>query len=157
METREIEKFLNREILACASYLISELMTVDKFQEELWEMQALDYDAAVYDYVFNNPNIDDVEVYCTGERIDFTTDKELYKYLADNDKFADFCEDLRLEPEEREIFEYWIITDYLGRKLQGKGEAVLFNFYGLTIWGRTTTGQAIALDGVIQRIFEELN
>ena len=59
------------------------------------------------------------------------------------------------ETEPQEIFEWWIITEWLAKKLEDKGEAILDwgnNFY----WGRTCTGQAILLDGVISEICEEM-
>jgi len=59
--------------------------------------------------------------------------------------------------EEREVFEHWIVTDRLGRDLLEKGETVCFDFLGHVVWARTTTGQEIALDGVICEIHRELN
>ena len=50
-----------------------------------------------------------------------------------------------------EIFEYWLVSPYLGRKLRESGEPVLERC-GAWIWGRTCTGQAIALDWVIEKI-----
>lgn len=60
-----------------------------------------------------------------------------------------------LDPEQIEIFEHWIISAWLARKLAEKGE-VIGEFAGLTIWGRSTTGQAISLDYVIQELAAEL-
>lgn len=62
------------------------------------------------------------------------------------------CEDNYTEPE---IYEYWAVSDWLGRKLKDHGEIVA-DVYP-TIWGRTTTGQAILLDGVIRDIVKELH
>ncbi len=61
------------------------------------------------------------------------------------------------EPEEeaREAYEHWIVSDWLAEKLRDKGEMV-GELHGLTIWGRCTTGQAIALDGVMQEIAKDL-
>ena len=57
---------------------------------------------------------------------------------------------------EREVFEYYIVSDYLADELQERGEVIEHDFYGLTIWGRTTTGQAISMDWVIQDIYNNL-
>lgn len=57
--------------------------------------------------------------------------------------------------EPKEIFEWWAITDWLAGKLENVGEPILFSDYG-TWWGRTCTGQSIELDGVIQKITENL-
>ena len=59
------------------------------------------------------------------------------------------------ESQPQEIFEWWIVTDFLYRKLKAHGEPVLEwgdNYY----WGRTCCGQAIRLDWVISKICEEM-
>ena len=55
------------------------------------------------------------------------------------------------EAEMQGIYEYYIVTDWLGEKLRDRGEPVFERYLGW-IWGRTCTGQAIALDGVISDI-----
>ncbi len=55
-----------------------------------------------------------------------------------------------------EIYEYWAVTPWLAKKLINRSEKVDQDFYGLCVWGRTCTGQAIYMDGVIRRIVEEL-
>lgn len=60
-----------------------------------------------------------------------------------------------LDQEGQEIFEWWMVTNWLGEKLKEKGKAVVSD--GLnTYWGRTTTGQAILLDHVISEICSEM-
>ena len=54
-----------------------------------------------------------------------------------------------------EIFEYWIVSSWLGSKLKSKGE-IVFDIGWNTIWGRQTTGQAIYMDGVIEEIAGDL-
>lgn len=56
-----------------------------------------------------------------------------------------------LKENPQEIFEWWLVTDWLGQKLYEKGEPVLRNGFG-TWWGRTTTGQSIEMDDVIIQI-----
>jgi hypothetical protein len=62
-----------------------------------------------------------------------------------------------IEPYQREVYEHWIITDWLADKLEAHGEKVDRDFAGLTVWARTTTGQAIASDYVIEAITAEVN
>jgi hypothetical protein len=50
---------------------------------------------------------------------------------------------------EREVLEHWIVSDWLAERLAQRGETVDQDFAGLTIWGRTTTGQPIECDDVI--------
>lgn len=56
------------------------------------------------------------------------------------------------QPDGREVFEHWLVTDDLARRLEAHGESVARDVQGLTIWGRSTTGQGIAMDRVIQDI-----
>lgn len=67
------------------------------------------------------------------------------------------CEQDDLEPYQREVFEHWLVSDWLADKLEALGEKVDRDFAGLAIWARTTTGQAISADGVIERICADLN
>lgn len=67
------------------------------------------------------------------------------------------CEADDLEPYQREVYEHWIVSDWLADELEAEGEKVDKDFAGLTVWARTTTGQAIAADGVIERICAKLN
>jgi hypothetical protein len=54
------------------------------------------------------------------------------------------------------ILQWWLVSAWLGRKLILKGEAVIANGYGVW-WGRTTSGQAILNDYVIDEIYNEVN
>jgi hypothetical protein len=57
--------------------------------------------------------------------------------------------------EVQEIYEWWVVSDWLREKLRDKGNPILENDYG-SWWGRRTTGQAIKMDGVIREIVKEL-
>ena len=56
---------------------------------------------------------------------------------------------------DKEIYEWRLVSSWLIAKLRDRGEAILVNEYGAW-WGRACTGQAIALDGVIEDIYNEL-
>lgn len=56
------------------------------------------------------------------------------------------------DPYEWEVYEQWAVSAWLAEKLQSQGEKVDTDFAGLNVWARTTTGQAISMDAVIQRI-----
>lgn len=62
------------------------------------------------------------------------------------------------EPESvpQEIFEWWLCSDWLLEQLEARGEPVLHTDFGAW-WGRTTTGQAISMDGVIEDIYNSLS
>jgi hypothetical protein len=80
------------------------------------------------------------------------------EYGTFDDDAATICDFQNLDPYDyaREIFEHWIVTDWLADKLAAKGEAVSKDIAGLTVWGRTTTGQAISMDHVIEQIYADL-
>ncbi len=87
-------------------------------------------------------------------------------YHADQDRvmplgaWQDACEDLGLESGdgliEREVYEHWIVSEWLADKLIERGEKVDKDFCGVIVWARTTTGQGIASDSVIEKIHTEL-
>jgi hypothetical protein len=68
----------------------------------------------------------------------------------------DVCEGLQVDPYYWEIFEHWDVSSFLAHRLQQQGEYVNRDFGGLEVWARTTTGQSIAMDGVIIKIYREL-
>lgn len=71
--------------------------------------------------------------------------------------WQELCEENDIEPYQREVFEHWIVSDWLADRLAEKGEKVDKDFAGLTVWARTTTGQGIASDWVIEQIAADLN
>jgi hypothetical protein len=70
----------------------------------------------------------------------------------DYDGWQELCEDNRIEPYDREVFEHWSVSNWLAARLEAYGEKVDTDFYGHNVWARTTTGQSITMDGVIQDI-----
>ena len=56
------------------------------------------------------------------------------------------------EPYERQVFEAWSISNWLGDELEKRGERVTRDLANHNVWSRCTTGQAIALDHVIEQI-----
>lgn len=77
-------------------------------------------------------------------------------YESREDAARAFCEVHDLEPYQREVYEHWVVTEWFGRELEAHGEKVDFDFAGLTVWARTTTGQAIYTDSVIAEIYRGL-
>lgn len=93
-------------------------------------------------------------------------DKDLIYIQIVDDEFVDstwlindwgeLCKEQDIEPEESEIYEHWVVSDWLARKLSEKGHKVDNDFMGLTIWGRPTTGRSISMDGVMKEIAKDL-
>lgn len=85
---------------------------------------------------------------CEGE-IEYNQEKGNYACRNCREEYssAEDCERIQ------EIYEWWVVSNYMLRKLKELGEPVLSNDYG-NWWGRTGTGQAIKLDCTIDKILE---
>lgn len=85
-------------------------------------------------------------------------DSEALFETCSADTWQDLCgiESIETEDYEREIFEHWIVSDCLADKLETEGEKIMRDFFGFTIWGRSTTGQAISIDQVICDIYDDM-
>lgn len=53
--------------------------------------------------------------------------------------------------DAREVYEWWLVSDWLVQQLEGIGVPVLRNEYG-NWWGRTCTGQGYIMDGTLQEV-----
>jgi len=63
------------------------------------------------------------------------------------------CFERNKKPQE--VLEWWLVSQWLGRKLLIEGEPIIDNNFG--VWfGRTTSGQAIAMDEPIEKIFNSV-
>jgi len=83
------------------------------------------------------------------EEIDYDEDNG---YLS-NDEIADLYESSFGEIVYKEPLEFWIVSDWLAEKLREKGEVIIdYEHVDFYIWGRSCSGQAIYLDGVIREI-----
>ena len=78
-------------------------------------------------------------------------------FLIENGDTKELCQqfDVNTDDFRGDIYEHWLTSDWLARKLKGRGE-VTGELCGLTIWGRGATGQSICLDRVIQNLAIEL-
>lgn len=54
-----------------------------------------------------------------------------------------------------EVLEWWLVTPYMAELLKENGEVILSTL-DCYWWGRTTRGQALYMDGVIQEIAEQI-
>ena len=125
------QRIIGQNVLACASTLVFDL---NERGDEL-----------SYDF-YEAPITDD-------QWLEAAMDHDApFNFETDMDEVLEYCDDVGAFPESREVYEHWIITDWLATKLEMEHELVIRDFHGLIIWGRTTTGQPMSMDGVIQRI-----
>lgn len=68
--------------------------------------------------------------------------------------YESICSNHGLDYEYTDVYEYWVVSDWLSRKLAEKGESIA-EVCGLPVWGRCTSGQMIACDGVIEELAVE--
>ncbi|MEM7590918.1 MAG: hypothetical protein AAF383_05265 [Cyanobacteria bacterium P01_A01_bin.83] len=153
-----IQDFVSREIIYCVSSLVYTLNKEGKLDEEYWNLlESIDWEEAEAEIQQNNCIVQE-EVDLWGV---YDTDTDYYvvdpnhdtKHQAIQEYFNE--QNWDLHEYNREVYEHWLVSSYLGEKLKAKGETVE-EFYGLTIWGRTTTGMAIAYDCVIKEIYDDL-
>jgi hypothetical protein len=55
----------------------------------------------------------------------------------------------------REVYEQWSVSDWLAYRLQNAGETVR-EFFGMQVWLRTCTGQALYMDACFRTIVRAL-
>lgn len=154
---RTPDDIVRAEILVCVSSLVSTLAgdygrdfertDLGALVEQAFELAAPipDYESAARDAGWT-PTQDNAEIRRDGERVS----------CSGADRWQVACERDNIEPHDREVYEHWAITSWLADKLEAKGEKVDRDFAGLTVWARTTTGQMVAADWVIEQIVADL-
>ena len=70
----------------------------------------------------------------------------------DYTEYGSFMDELRDQQEPQEVFQWFIVDNWLASKLIEHGEPVL-ETENHFIWGRTCCGQSIELDGTFQEIY----
>ena len=149
--------FVDREVYCCASSLIYQLQQDGHYTDEIMEF-------SLKDELREEDLKDEIREYYKKELKEYLKDRfteETSLEVLDTEELKDLADDLNIdidnfiEPEE--ALEHWIISDWLADKLEAYGELITKDFLGLTIWGRTCSGQAIMLDWVISKICNDLD
>lgn len=160
-----VDDLVRREVYYCVSALISTLAAGVQAVSTNTDMGHNLYDHCEAAQELSWP-IEDWEEAARQEGWDVTNDNEftdgteIVGSIGPDDPdggWPTLCDAMGIEPYQREIFEHWIVSDWLADKLAEHGEKVDKDFAGMTIWARTTTGQGIAQDAVIENIVKELN
>ena len=150
-------EFIKNEVYCCASSLIYQLQEDGHYQDDIMEFSYKEglreedliteikenYEEELKEYIENTfTEITDIE----------DLNEEELRELAD-----DLNIDIDNFTEPEEALEHWIVSGWLADKLEEYGELITKDFLGLTIWGRTCSGQAIMLDYVISKICDDLD
>lgn len=153
------EQLVRREVYYCVSSLVSTLACSATAANELNTLcdQAFELSASVEDFeeAAREAGWEDVTTDDYPPCTQFEDKTDGMKWACSG--WQQLCEDHDIEPYYREVFEFWIVSDWLADELIAHDEKVDKDFAGLTVWARTTTGQSIASDSVIQAIVSELN
>lgn len=150
VENQEIKgRFVKREVLTCFSY----------------EMDAVLKAGALLPTHGNNSNVElptyeDIENLYEYKCPECGESQNTTDALYNQDKDRYICPECKCEiddweSEPQEVYEWWIVTEYLYNKLKARG-CVVLEWGNNCYWGRCTTGQSIMLDGVISDICSEM-
>ena len=132
---KEIEASILPEIYVCQSALVEEAL-----KKEFFSWDDVENLYRPFDGLLLSPTV------CYSCKLRFDC-------LDSETGLCASCYEETLEPQE--IFEWWLVSAWLAEKLQNKGEPILENTYGIW-WGRCISGQAIAMDFIIQEIYDEV-
>ena len=170
-------ELVKREVIVNVSELVSHFMINPEFlngsgysYDDLMELsETYDYEEAGRSYV-DGWEADNCRAYFQEKEIDIDDfdlpeDRESGTYLDaliqavmnDIEDWREFCwaHNIELENYRFEALEFWAVSRWFAEKLAEKGEAV-GELFGLNIWGRATSGQAILLDSVIEEIGRDM-
>lgn len=140
---RALERFVEEEVRANVTCLINRLIDLG---EEEYPIIAYDWQEAAEEAGWQKD--------ATSGAITRWTEAEGHE---EANSWQQACElHPYIEPVEREIFQYFIVSSFLADELEAEGEPIVHDYYGQPIWGRTTFGQSIAIDGCIMRIYDRL-
>ena len=132
---KNLNQFTDNELFACQSMLVEESLSQGIFSYDDIENLYRSFDA-----VLNSSSICSL---CQNEA----------KWVDSETGECQECfEDTQTA---QEVYEWWLVSGWLAEKLREHGEPVLDNNFG-TWWGRCCTGQAVYMDGVIRKIYDDL-
>ena len=157
---RAVGDLVSREVLYNVSFLVSELARHpdgggDWCDDVLAVSVSDDWETPAWDEGWRVKADTNGDWFAAGSQ---GNPKDCTELSAETEAEAwrELCDLENIEPHQTEAYEHWIVSDWLARKLEAKGE-MTGDICGLTIWGRCATGQAILLDGVICEIYDELH
>jgi len=148
MENSDLYNLLDEYLLLSDSKLDNKYINKDESIEVIKNDKYMvkDYYNSVIDVLNKNSLLDDDQDALNRELI--LKDIEESKYF----NHEEFRNEHNVDYDYKEAYEFYVVSDYLARKLQERGEMISFDIMGFTVWGRCTSGQAILLDSVISEI-----
>lgn len=150
------EAFVNREVLACVTNMVNYILQQDDLDAPFSYNDVENYFMPICPKCHSNYGFKPETCKCFDPEIDEEKPEfeEITAYKCmDCGHIVNNVDDLDNEPQE--VYEWWLVTSFLGEKLKEHGEVILNNGSDY-IWGRCTTGQAIMLDNVISDICADI-
>lgn len=157
---RTIDQMIQQEVNCCLSSIVSTLASgygediksrdLSGMTEQAFELACPidDYEEAATQEGWTGPFRDEFGAQYFKDE----TDGQTWTCVS----WQALCDEFEIEPYQWEVYEFWAISSWFAEKLAAAGEKVDTDFAGLNVWARTTTGQAISMDGVVQRIYAEM-
>lgn len=144
-------KLVQHEVIALASPLVSHF--VDNLPTAcVGDVGEEDITSLLYTYPDHSERIAEIEDEIEEASREASTHSELHSIkMLESEK-----SDLESEQDNGfEALEHWIVSDWFADKLREKGE-IVGELLGFTIWGRTTSGQAICVDEVVVQVAADM-
>lgn len=153
---RKCSDFVQREVICCLSGIVATVAQAYGHTRGTGQLDSLNELADEANELF--ASLDDYEEAAIQAGWSFSQTARVWSHPERNNTHAteeNLCHDEGIEPYQREVFEHWAVSNYLAEKLTAHGEKV-GDFDSFKVWARTTTGQAISIDGVIETIVREM-
>lgn len=173
------EQYRDREIYCCDSSLVSDLIREDNDEFSCENVVNLQADPSNWtleqckewledkgeDLPEPNPwgmgraalveSLESASIECRDEETDDILRAAVVANVEDEtidglDAWRDAVRDVATE-HEKEIYEWWRVSEWFAKQMIAIGECVMDNAYGYW-WGRCCTGQSMMMDGTLQRV-----
>lgn len=87
------------------------------------------------------------------DKYEFLEEAQYHGFAGNTeDEAREFCLKNNIEPRRIEALEHWLVSDWLAYHLKSHGE-IVGSLFDLIIWGRTTSGQVVYGDYIIEEIY----
>lgn len=155
-----IQQMVDREVQVCLSSLVGTLAAgigggvpvaeLNSLMEQAFELASPidDYEEAAIQAGWTVHKRCDAFAHESGEMSESAPDQA--------NGWENLCNEYNIDPYQREVYEFWAVSPWFAEKLAAHGEKVDTDFAGMNVWARTTTGQGISSDGVIERIYSDM-
>ena len=143
-----VENTIRYEIKACQTALVETLLKTEQLcYDQIQNLyKPVETSGKTYKQLQEELEDNGVDWYESFE--DYANDEDEYKFYLGN-----LLEETN---EPQEVYEWWLVSDWLADKLIEVGEPVIKNEFNCSWWGRGCSGQRINLDPTLWDIWKTL-